>query len=49
MIDAGLRRRFREHPAVHGALPELARSVEAGAVTPAAAAHKLLNMLNRYF
>jgi LAO/AO transport system kinase len=49
MIDAGLRRRFREHPAVHAALPNLAQAVEAGVTTPAAAAHKLLNMLNRYF
>jgi LAO/AO transport system kinase len=49
LIDAGLRRRFREHPAVHAALPNLARAVEAGATTPTAAAHKLLNMLNRFF
>ncbi len=49
MIDAGLRRRFREHPAVHSALPSLARAVEAGATTPTAAAHKLLNLLNRFF
>jgi LAO/AO transport system kinase len=49
LIDASLRRRFREHPAVHAALPDLARAVEAGATTPTAAAHRLLNMLNRYF
>ncbi len=49
MIDAGLRRRFREHPAVHATLPNLAQAVEAGATTPAAAAHKLLALLNRFF
>ena len=49
MIDAGLRRRFREHPAVHAALPSLAQAVEAGATPPTAAAHRLLAMLSRFF
>jgi LAO/AO transport system kinase len=44
LIDSGLRHRFRQHPAVAGALPELARAVEAGATTPAAAARKLLTL-----
>jgi len=44
LIDSGLRRRFRHHPAVAAALPELSRAVEAGATTPAAAARKLLTM-----
>jgi LAO/AO transport system kinase len=49
MIDAGLRHRFREHPGVLAALPEFSRAVEAGTTTPTVAAHRLLNMLNRYF
>jgi LAO/AO transport system kinase len=49
MIDAGLRHRFREHPGVQAALPEFSRAVEAGTTTPTIAAHRLLNMLNRYF
>jgi LAO/AO transport system kinase len=49
LIDAGLRHRFREHPGVAAALPELSEAVEAGTTTPAVAAHRLLNLLNRYF
>lgn len=49
LIDAGLRQRFREHPAVKSALPDLTRAVAEAAVTPTAAAHRLLNLLNRYF
>lgn len=48
-IDAGLRHRFREHPAVRALLPELSRAVEAGEASPTAAAQRLLNLLNRYF
>ncbi|MCX8085739.1 MAG: methylmalonyl Co-A mutase-associated GTPase MeaB [Rhodocyclaceae bacterium] len=48
-IDAGLRHRFREHPAVRALLPELSRAVEAGETSPTAAAQRLLNLLNRYF
>jgi LAO/AO transport system kinase len=47
LIDAGLRRRFREAPAVKAALPELIGMVEAGASAPTAAAHRLLNLMNR--
>jgi LAO/AO transport system kinase len=49
LIDAGLRHRFREHPAVQATLPEVARAVEDGTATPTAAAHRLLNLMNRYF
>jgi LAO/AO transport system kinase len=49
LIDSGLRQRFREHPAVQSALPELSQAVERGATTPTAAAHRLLNLMNRYF
>jgi LAO/AO transport system kinase len=48
-IDSGLRTRFREHAGVKSALPELSRAVEAGSVTPSAAAQRLLGMLNRFF
>jgi LAO/AO transport system kinase len=48
-IEEGLRTRFREHAGIKAALPELARAVEAGRVTPTAAAHRLLAMLNRFF
>ena len=49
MIDAGLRQRFREHPAVKSTLPELTHAVAEAAVTPTVAAHRLLNLMNRYF
>lgn len=45
LIDAGLRSRFRAHPRVKEALPELARAVEGGATTPSAAAQRLLGYL----
>ncbi|MBI5899545.1 MAG: methylmalonyl Co-A mutase-associated GTPase MeaB [Rhodocyclales bacterium] len=48
-IEDGLHVRFREHAGIKAALPELARAVEAGSVTPSAAAHRLLAMLNRFF
>ncbi len=48
-IDAGLRQRFREHPAVKSALAELSVSVEAGSTTPAVAAQRLLGLVGRYF
>jgi LAO/AO transport system kinase len=44
LIDAGLRARFRDHPGVRGALPQLMDAVEAGTVTPAAAAQRLLDL-----
>jgi LAO/AO transport system kinase len=49
LIDAGLRGRFRAHPAVTGAMPEMVAAVEGGSTTPTAAAHRLLNLMNRYF
>jgi LAO/AO transport system kinase len=49
LIDAGLRHRFRDHPAVKASLPDTLRAVTEGAVTPTAAAHRLLNLMNRYF
>jgi LAO/AO transport system kinase len=49
LIDSGLRQRFREHPGVKAALPDLARAVKEGVTMPTAAAHRLLNLLNRYF
>ena len=42
LIDSGLSRRFRNHPDVKTALPELAAAVEAGTTPPAAAAKRLL-------
>lgn len=48
-IDSGLRIRFREHAGIKAALPDLSRAVEAGTVTPSAAAQRLLGMLNRFF
>lgn len=47
LIDSGLRRRFRDAPGVKAALPELASMVEAGTAAPTAAAHRLLNLMNR--
>ena len=49
LIDAGLRHRFRSHPGVQGALPEVTRSVENGTTSPTAAAYRLLGYLNRFF
>jgi LAO/AO transport system kinase len=45
LIDSGLRHYFREHPAVCGALPDLARAVAEGRTTPGAAANRLLGNL----
>ena len=42
LIDQGLRHRFREHPRVGAELESLSRAVQAGSVTPAAAASRLL-------
>ncbi len=49
LIDMGLRARFRQHPGVQGALPDLTQSVEQGQTTPAVAALRLLGLMNRYF
>jgi LAO/AO transport system kinase len=45
LIDQGLRQRFRGHPRVQDALPQLADAVEAGLTTPSAAADRLLGFL----
>lgn len=49
LIDAGLRQRFRDHPAVRAKLPGLTHAVEAGETSPTIAAQRLLNLFNRYF
>ena len=46
-IDHHLRHRFRNHPAIRAALPELAAAVEAGKVPPTAAAEQLLDLASR--
>ena len=48
-IEDGLHARFREHAGIKAVLPELSQAVETGSVTPTAAAHRLLAMLNRFF
>jgi LAO/AO transport system kinase len=47
LIDTGLRERFHAHPGVKGALPECSAEVAAGTLTPAAAATRLLDTLER--
>jgi LAO/AO transport system kinase len=49
LIDAGLRHRFRAHPAVAATLPDITQAVTAGVVSPTAGAHRLLSLMNRYF
>jgi LAO/AO transport system kinase len=49
LIESGLHERFNNHPGVQASLPELTAAVEAGAVAPTAAAHRLLGLLNGYF
>ena len=49
LIDAGLHYRFREHPAVKSALPDMTSAVAAGGLPPTVAAQRLLNLMNRYF
>ncbi len=49
LIDNGLRHRFRDHPAVKTALPNTTQAVADGGMTPPVAAHRLLNLMNRYF
>ena len=46
LIDAGLRNRFRNHPAVRADLPALQAAVGAGETTPTVAALQLLGHLN---
>jgi len=45
LIEAGLRQRFCEHPAVKAALSNLTASVESGHTSPSAAAHQLLGYM----
>ncbi len=45
LIDSGLRHYFREHPAVHAALPGLLHDVAEGRATPGFAATQLLEHL----
>jgi len=45
LIDSALRAQFRHHPSVKSHLPALTRAVAAGTVTPAAAAHRLLDYM----
>ena len=45
LIDAELRNRFRHHEGVKHDLEKVSRAVTAGSMTPAAAAHRLLNHL----
>ena len=47
LIDSGLRRHFRQHPRVRQDLPAFIQAVEAGRMTPAAAAHALLDHLRQ--
>ncbi|HMU99497.1 MAG TPA: methylmalonyl Co-A mutase-associated GTPase MeaB [Rhodocyclaceae bacterium] len=47
LLDSGLRRFFRYHPAVREQLSVLTEAVEAGRTTPAAAARELLECLRR--
>jgi LAO/AO transport system kinase len=43
-IDAGLRQRFRAHPAVRDALPALSQAVMAGTLAASVAARRLLDL-----
>ncbi|MBL8345550.1 MAG: methylmalonyl Co-A mutase-associated GTPase MeaB [Rubrivivax sp.] len=45
-IDAGLRDRFRRHPAVRAALPQLAQQVREGTVAASVAARRLLDLFS---
>ena len=47
LIDTGLRERFRSHAGVRAALPACSAQVAAGTLTPAAAATRLLDTLER--
>ncbi len=45
-IEAGLRQRFAQHPAVAAALPDITRQVHSGTLAASAAARRLLDLLN---
>jgi len=46
-VEAGLRERFRAHPAVRAALPAAIDDVREGRVAPSVAARRLLDLLDR--
>ncbi len=45
-IEAGLRQRFREHPTVAAALPQVLDEVKSGRMAASAAARRLLDLMN---
>jgi LAO/AO transport system kinase len=45
-IEAGLRQRFRQHPAVAAALPAVAEDVRAGRIAASTAARRLLDLMD---
>ncbi len=45
-IEAGLRQRFRTHPAVSDALPAIEADVRSGRLPPSVAARRLLDLMN---
>lgn len=45
-IEAGLRQRFRDHPAVAAALPQVVDEVRSGRLAASAAARRLLDLMN---
>jgi LAO/AO transport system kinase len=45
-VEAGLRQRFRQHPAVRAALPGFMADVEAGRLAASVAARRLLDLMN---
>lgn len=44
-IEAGLAQRFRDHPAVKAALPQVSEAVDGGTLAPSVAARRLLDLL----
>jgi LAO/AO transport system kinase len=46
LIDAGLKQRFKAHPAVGSALPQLTVDVHAGRIAPSVAARRLLDLFH---
>jgi LAO/AO transport system kinase len=45
-IEAGLRERFRQHPAVRAALPQITNDVRAGVLAASVAARRLLDLMH---
>ena len=45
-IEAGLRQRFKAHPAVRAALPQVSAEVQAGQLAASVAARRLLDLMN---